>query len=259
MKLSIGTNIFAENKRQTFAIEILKKFKQKYSEIEIYNITFKDEKNTDGFIHLPVLCRNSSDFTKNFSKKKPIAKELFNSLAQTDCDYFLFLNSDIFLTNKCIKLILKQEYDSYIFSRIDTYDINSLNDSIIPMRMEIAGFDAWCVKKEWWLKNSDKFPDYIYGESLWDLHYGLTLYYNSNCFLGNKDTFIAHIKHPLQWTEDSLEQKYNATFWESSSFHRIWHDYVYKILIQRQPQGQFLEPLPNEEELELKYLKNKIQ
>lgn len=257
MKLSIGTNIFQENKRQTLAIQILKKFKEKYSEIQLYNITFKNEKNTEGFQHLPVLEKTSSDVVKNTTKKKPIAKELFNALGNTDCDYFLFLNSDIFLTDKCIKLILKQEFESYIFSRIDTFDINTLADPIIPMRMEIAGFDAWGVKKDWWNKNQDKFPDYIYGESLWDLHYGLTLYYNSNCFLGNKDMFIAHIKHPIQWAENTPEQKYNATFWESTSFHRTWHDYVYKILIQRQPQGQFLQPLPNEHELELLHLKNK--
>jgi hypothetical protein len=258
MKLAIGINIFQENKRQTFAIEILKKFKQKYSEIKLYNITFKNEKNIDGFIHLPVLETKSSDIIPNTTKSKPIAKELFNALGATDCDYFLFLNSDIFLTDKCIKLILKQEFESYIFSRIDTYDINSINDPIVPMRMEIAGFDAWCVKKNWWLKNSEKFSDYIYGESLWDLHYGLTLYYNSNCFLGNKDIYIVHIKHPIQWSENSPEQKYNAIFWENTLFHRTWHDYVYKILIQRQPQGQFLQPLLNEEELEQKYLKTKI-
>jgi hypothetical protein len=257
MKISIGINIFGENKRQTFAVYILKMFKQKYSEIEIFNITFKDEKNTEGFVHLPVLKRTSSDLVKGSTSKKPIVKDFFGALAQTDCDYFLFLNSDIFLTDKCIKLILKQKFESYIFSRIDVYDINSLNDPIIPMRMEIAGFDAWCVKKDWWLKNSEKFPDYIYAESLWDLHYALELYYNSKCYLGNKDSYIAHIKHPVQWSEDSLEHKYNAAFWENTSFHRTWHDYVYKILIQRQPQGQFLQPLPNEEELEQKYLKIK--
>lgn len=256
MKLSIGINIFQENKRQTFAIEILKKFKKKYSEIELYNINYKDTPEIDGFIHLPVLERTSVDLIPNSNKKKPIAKDLFNALGDTDCDYFLFLNSDIFLTDKCIKLILKQEFESYIFSRIDTYDINSLNDPIVPMRMEIAGFDAWAVKKEWWLKNSEKFPDYIYAEALWDLHYALNLYYNSNCFLGNKDTYIAHIKHPIQWSEDSLEHKYNSKFWEKTPFHEKWHNFVFKILIQRQPQGQFLQPLPNEEELEQKYLKS---
>jgi hypothetical protein len=258
MKLSIGTNVFQENKRQTLALEILRKLKQKHDSVEIYNITFKNEKNVDGFKHLPVLERCCSDLVKNSIKKKPISKDLFNALAKTDCDYFLFLNSDIFLTDKCLKLIFEQKHDSYIFSRIDTYDINSLNDPIVPMRMEIAGFDAWCVKKDWWLANTDKFPDYIYGEPLWDLHYALTLYYNSNCFLGNKDVFIAHIKHPIQWSDNSIEQKYNANFWEKTTFHRVWHDYVYKILINRQPQGQFLQPLQNEDELEIKHLKNKL-
>jgi hypothetical protein len=255
MKLAIGVNIYKESKRQTFAIEILKKFKQKYSEIELYNITFKNEKNTQGFKHLPVLEKTSTDIIPNTNKNKPIAKELFNALSNADCDYFLFLNSDIFLTDKCIKLILKQEFESYIFSRIDTYDINSLNDPIVPMRMEIAGFDAWCIKKEWWLKNTEKFPDYIYAEALWDLHYALALYYNSNCFLGNKDTYIAHIKHPIQWSENSPEHKYNSLLWEKTPFHEKWHNYVFKILIQRQPPGQFLQPLPNEEKLEQEHLK----
>jgi hypothetical protein len=259
MNLAIGINIFSEYKRQTLAIEVLKKVTNKYKEIKLYNITFKDEPNQDGFIHLPLLKRNCQNVLPSSLKKKPIVKDFFEILENVDCDYFLFINSDIFLTDKCLKLIFKQEYDSYIFSRIDTYDINSISDPIIPMRMEIAGFDAWCIKKSWWIKNKDKFPDYIYAEPLWDIHYALTLYYNSHCFMGNKDYYIAHIKHPLQWNDESLESKYNAQFWESSPFHKIWHDYVYKTLINRQPQGQFLYPLPNETELEEKLLKNAIK
>lgn len=254
MKLSIGINIFKENKRQTLAIEVLKQIAKKYTNVTIFDINFEHSEPTEGITHMPVLTRTSSDVTGNSLVRKPISKDLFTALSNTDCDYFLFLNSDIFLTEKCLTQILKGDYESYIFSRIDIHDIDSLEEELKPMRMEIAGFDAWAVKKSWWLENSEKFPDYIYGESLWDIHYALTLYYNSKCYLGNKGYYIAHIKHPLQWTENSPEHNYNAAFWTKTDFHEIWHYYVYNILINRQPRGMFLQPLPNEEELEQRYL-----
>jgi hypothetical protein len=254
MKISIGINIFKDYQRQDFCIEVLNKLVTKHNNVSLYNITYENEKNYAlGFDHLPFLKRKAKDIT-NSESEKPIAKDFFNILSNTDCDYFLFLNSDVLLTEKVIKLIIKGEYDTYSFSRHDCYPIISLNE-ITPFRIEIAGFDAWAVKKTWWISNKDHFKDYIYAEHLWDVAFALEMYNRSNSFLGNKKVFLCHEKHDLNWNESSPEAIHNSKLWEESPYHKNWKEFIYSYLVKRLPYGQFLYSLPDELEQEAKYLK----
>lgn len=255
MKIAIGLNIFGYYKRQDQCIEVLNRIASKYSNISLYNITDTKEKNYSlGFTHLPLIKRNAKHFLDDATTEKPIIFDIFNILATNECDYFLFLNSDILLTEKVIKLIMKGEYDTYCFSRADCYQIESL-DKIIPYRIEIAGFDAWAVKRDWWFENFMHFKPYIYAEHLWDVAYTLEMYNKGNCFLGNKEIFICHEKHEQKWNESSPEALYNSKLWSGTPYHKNWHDFVFKYLIQRQPQGQFLYPLEDELQKEKEYLK----
>ena len=255
MKIAIGINIFGSYKRQDQCIEVLNRLVSKYSEISLYNITFEDEKNyTLGFNHLPVLKRKAKDIIEGSISEKPIAKDFFDALSTVDCDYFLFLNSDILLTEKIIKLIMKGEHETYAFSRHDCYKIESL-DKIIPFRIEIAGFDTWIIKKTWWVENSQHFQDYIYSEHLWDVAFTLEMFNRSNFFMGNKEIYICHEKHDLKWNESSIEAVYNSKLWESTPYHKKWHEFVFSYLIKRQPAGQFLYPLNDEAEKERQFLK----
>ena len=250
MKISIGINIHKSYKRQDQCIFVLKKLKQKYSNITLYNITFEDEFNFEkDFIHLPFLKKTASNVIKESSSRKPIANEFFDILSNTDCDYFLFLNSDILLTEKAIKL-LTDEHETYCFSRTDVISTDKLSN-IIPWRIEIAGFDAWAVKKQWWVDNCELFNDeYVYAEHLWDVFFTLTMFNNSKCMLCNKENYIIHEKHDLNWNETSPEAIHNSNLWSKSSYCEKWHEFIYKNLIHRQPMGLFLRPLENEIELE---------
>jgi hypothetical protein len=257
MKIAIGINIFGENKRQNFCIDVLKKIKSKFKNVLLYNITFKDESNKDSdFIHLPVLNQRANNIITGSISKKPTTKQFFDILAHQESDYFVFLNSDILLSPKFINLILKQEYETYCVSRYDTLPIDSI-DKIIPYRIEIAGFDVWAVKTNWWKDNNQYFDDYVYAEHLWDVAYTLTMYNHSSCLLCNKTFYAAHEKHDLNWNENSLEAKYNSSLWEKSPYGLNWKKFIYENLIKRPPYGQFLEPLYNEIDLEKKYLKIK--
>jgi len=255
MKIAIGINIFGYYTRQDQCIEILNRLAIKHPNISLYNITFEEEKNyTTGFIHLPFLKTKAKNIIDGSISEKPIAKEFFDILAdKTDCDYFIFLNSDILLTEKVIKLIIKEEFQTYSFSRHDCYKIESL-DKIIPFRIEIAGFDAWAVKKSWWKENRQYFKDYIYAEPLWDVAYTVEMYNRSKSKICNKEVYLAHEKHELKWNENSPEAIHNSNLWEKSGYSENWHKFVFENLIKRQPYGQFLIPLDNEEELEKKYI-----
>lgn len=255
MKLAVGVNIFGDYKRQTLALQVLQKQAQKFKEITLYNITFEGEtnKNSD-FIHLPLLKRNAASVIKNSESKKPISKDFFDILAQQDCDSFLFLNSDVLLTSKVIRLILDNEFETYSFSRADCYEFDDPTKAI-PYRIEIAGFDAWSTRKAWWEQNRNLFKDYIYAEHLWDVAFAVTMFKHSKGFLGNKEIFLAHEKHPINWNEHSLEAVFNTNLWNTNDCHEKWHEFIFKNLIHRTPYGQFLTPLDNEEELERFYLK----
>lgn len=254
MKISIGINIHGAYKRQDQCIFVLKKLKQKYPNITLYNITFSDEFNFEKeFIHLPFLNKTASSVISDSTSTKPIANQFFDVLSKTDCDYFLFLNSDILLTEKAIKLIT-DEYETYCFSRTDVLSTNKLSE-IVPWRIEIAGFDAWAVKKEWWLDNSEYFNDnYVYAEHLWDVFFTLTMFNNSKCMLCNKENYIIHEKHELNWNETSPEAIHNSNLWNNSPYGERWRKFIYENLVNRQPMGQFLNPLYNEIELEQKFL-----
>jgi len=250
MNIAIGINIFGECPRQKKCIEVLKKIASKYSNIQLYNITFFNGKNTEeNFIHLPFLKQKAKDIIYNSNSEKPIAKEFFDILSKQNCDYFIFLNSDILLSYKVIELILKAEYDTYCVSRHDTYPIKELNQ-IVPYRIEIAGFDVWAVKKEWWIKNTNKFKNFIYAEHLWDVAFTLEMYNHSRCMLANKDFYVAHEKHDIKWNENSLEAIYNKKLWDSTPYCENWNTFIYSYLVQRKPFGQFLEILPDELEKE---------
>jgi hypothetical protein len=255
MKISIGINIHGSYRRQDQCIFVLKKLKQKYENIKLYNITFQHDLNMEKeFIHLPFLRKKAKNVT-NSTSNKPIAKEFFDILSDTECDYFLFLNSDVLLTEKVIKKIT-DEYETYCFSRTDVISTEKL-ENIVPWRIEIAGFDVWGVKKEWWIKNSNLFDDYIYAEHLWDVDFALTMFNNSTCILYNKENLVIHEKHELNWNESSPEATYNSKIWDQKPYSKNWHEFIYKNLINRQPYGRFLEPLTNELELEQKLLKVK--
>jgi hypothetical protein len=257
MKLSIGINIFGSFKRQDQCIDVLNKLASKYIEIELYNITYETDINYSlGFKHLPVLKRKAKDLIFGSTSEKPIVSDFFNVLADTNCDYFIFLNSDVLLTEKLLKLVLKGEYETYFFSRHDCYPIDDLN-KIIPFRIEIAGFDAWAVKKSWWIENRTYFKDYIYAEHLWDVAYAVEMFNRSKSFFGNKDVYLCHEKHDLNWTETSPEAIHNSNLWKETPYHERWKEFIYSYLVRRQPFGRFLHPLSDESEKEIEYLKIK--
>lgn len=251
MKLSIGINIFNQNERQNIAVECLKRLKQKNSNIEVYNISYKDElQEVSEFKSLPILGESSSTLTGNEMVKKPIANEFFNILSNTECDYFLFLNSDIILSQKALNLIFAGNMESYIFSRHEIKPITSLEDKIIPYKIEVAGFDAWAVKKAWWIENGNTIPKCIYSEVAWDNIMSLSLFTKSNAKFCNKEFYIGHLSHPINWSRETPEGMYNMKTWNSMAIAPKWDYYMQAFLFRRSPRGQYLNPIDNEETME---------
>jgi hypothetical protein len=256
MKIAIGVNIFKENKNQLLAIECLKRIKANNKNVEIYNIAFEEELvKIQEFINLGVLTKSSIDLTGNKNVKKPVSNELFDILSSQDCDYFLFVNSDILVSQKTINIIKKAEYETYIFSRHEIKPISNINEPISPYKIEVAGFDGWAIKNDWWKQNKKIIPECIYSEVAWDNIMSLSIFPNSKSILCNKDFYIGHITHTNNWSRETPEGQYNMKTWMSMPISQKWNYYLQSVLFKRQPFVYFTQPLINEERLEKQILK----
>ena len=197
MKISIGINGYKDfntlEKREKLCIESLLKIKEKQQEINInlYNICFTDESVTyNNFKTLNKLTKKSNKIIKEYfqheglineyeyrkneidnnKKELPSVKEIFDVLAETDCDYFIFLNNDIILSNRIFKEI-EDGVECYPISRMHIYDIDSLNDIPRLESYSVHGFDVFLVKKDSWLNVRNNFEDFILGRFYWDTYF----------------------------------------------------------------------------------------
>lgn len=260
IKIAIGTRLYEHSlnqERHKHCIQTLIKLKQKFNNsIELYNLTFEYEKNqNENFIHLPLLKENSLTLISNSTKLLPTSKECFDILSDQPCEYFAYLNNDILVSEKAIKLILKQEYETYSFSRHDIHNLNNINQPIIPIKIEIAGFDLWCCKTVWWRLKNQLFKKYVVGQWQWDVDYALTMFNHSNGKLCNDEFYIGHEDHLRAWNESSPEAIYNNSLWQTSPYREKWGEYIYSHLIYRTPRGKFFNPLFGEEALKHQLLK----
>lgn len=256
-KIAIGINIYEQLERHQHCIQALLKLKRKYcTEIELYNITFADEQNAHPeFTQLPLLTKSSRELIPQSKKRLPLAKECFDALSKQSCEYFLYLNNDILISDKLIKLILKQSYETYSFSRVDVQPLTSIDGNMVPIKMEIAGFDAWSCNSNWWNEHKHRFKNYVVGQWQWDVDFALTMYNYSNGTICNDDFYIAHEDHLRAWNSTSPEAVYNDNLWKTTSYQDVWGEYIYSNLINRQPRGRFLYPLKDEKALTENLLK----
>jgi hypothetical protein len=272
MKILITTNTFGEYNRQTVGIQSLKKLKEEFPDIvDIINIQFQDEAET--FVNryeLDVkfdLTRSSLDVVKDPTKEKklPLVNDLFKISSQYATDYFIFTNSDVIINSNLIRYIIKNEPVCFACSRLDIHpinDISELKEKIQPVRWEIAGFDTFVFKKDWYLQYQHMFNDYLLGRPEFDHVYaGIMKCYGDNTPLGNQyPPFCFHIHHGLDAVmNDNPERRFNVNTLKTNPFDTLvsrllFYNLKYN-LIRRQPWGAFLQPQSDEVQKELDFFK----
>jgi len=222
MKISIGTNIFGNDLKQNLGIQTQVKLKNLYPDNVFLYAFQRYEEETVPYSHTKKLVnRDSRDFVEAGKKTSLCVKDIFDGLAETDCDYIVYTNSDILFSENFIKYLLNGNYIGYACSRMDIHPIQSLNDKIIPYRYEVAGQDVFVIKKDWYIKNRHLFKEYLIG-SIW---YDTAL----TCILkqyGQNDPIInQEITEPWGW-------------------------YYHNILIKRPSGFDMFELYPNEKQIE---------
>ena len=276
MKISIGINGFKKyedlEKRERFCIDSLLKIKQ--DSVTLYNICFNNENiKYRNFTTLNKLTKKSNKIIHEYfqhegltneynlrkqeidnnNKELPSVKEIFDVLASTDCDYFLFLNNDIILSNRIFKEI-ENNIECYPISRMHIFDIETLNDIPKLESYSVHGFDAFLVKKETWLKVRNNFEDLILGRFYWDTYFATLFNLLCKCKNINKQPPVCfHIEHNSISSNNTIENYYNEdVFKRNMIIGHLWFSYVQNILLKRPTVNncKWYQPFPNESELE---------
>jgi len=281
MKISIGINGFKDfsslEKRERFCIDGLLKLKNKNTNIELYNVCFNNENiRYDNFTTLSKLkirsnkliydyfqhdgLKNEYELRKseidNNNKELPSVKEIFDVLASTDCDYFLFLNNDIILSNRLLKEI-EDGIECYPISRMHIDDIDSLDQTPILESYSVHGFDAFLVKKDTWLQVRNNFEDFILGRFYWDTYFFTMFNLLCKCKNINKLPPVCfHIEHNSTSMENSIENYYaEDVFKRNVLVNQLWFSYVQNILLKRPTINncKWYQPFSNEAEIEQRH------
>lgn len=265
MKIALGTNIFNSYHRQDMCIQSLLRLKQLYPDmIDLYNIQpINNPQVVDNFQTLPILKQTAKDVVTGSTCEKPLIKEMLNSLSNLNgYDYFIFTNSDIIISNRFIKLILdNKDKDSFCGSRLTIEDIQTLDETPKLVQYQVAGFDTFAFKTNWWRLNENKFPEYIFGHPCWDVHYAtLCKRLGTSMFVNKWPAAIFHIQHEIAWSKMSPERQYNENLLFKTYRHDsyMWHNYLFSVLLKRTPNNGFYNQFVNEEELESEFFKGKI-
>ena len=148
--IAIGINIFGNYHRQDLCVDSLIRLQDKHPNVKLFNIQQPTGSPIDHelFETLYDNGRTAAKTVENGTMNMPMVRDFFDVLSEVDeCEYFIFLNSDVILTSKIIKLIDEGDWDSICMSRLTIKDIESIDDEDISHEhYQIAGFDVWAVR-----------------------------------------------------------------------------------------------------------------
>lgn len=270
MKILIGTNTFGSYKRQDVAVDSWRYLKELYPDIvDLVDIQFvKDVDTFEKKYDLPTvfaLENSSKDWVTGSEKELPVISDLLVTMysESRNYDYFIFTNSDVIVMPNLIKYIIDNKPTCIACSRLDIDNIVSFDSikaqHVKPIRYEIAGFDTFVFKREWFQENHDELLRGVYflGKPLWDVILaGKMKLLGDNTPLGNGyPPFCFHIHHGLgsvttecpekTWVEGQMK---NLPF--DGIAHNVMFTHLKMNLLRRQPWGAFLNPVADEKEFE---------
>ena len=264
MKIVLGTNTFNTYKRQDIAIDSWLHLRDLH-DISLYDIQFIDEKRKFEKVYdlntLHTLEHSSYNYCKAPSKKLPLVNHIIEAISNIDCDYFIFTNSDVIINSNLIRFIQEERPTCFACSRLDIQEIDSfqevLDKKITPVRYEIAGFDTFVFKRDWYIQYKDLFRGYFLGKPLWDPIYAtiMKIYGDNDPFGNNYPPFCFHIHHGLNAViEECPEKTFNENSKQSSPLDlllgKIFDIYLKVHIIKRRPWGAFISPIANEKSIE---------
>lgn len=264
MKIVIGINNFKKeedfNNREKMCVDSLRIIKQKYPFVKLVNVCFPDENyELKDFVTLPVLSQTNESYS---NKKIPFVNEIFDTLANIDCDYFIFINNDVALSNRFVNTIVNNsKKDCFPASKLHFLKFDSINDPFPePESVSVHGFDGFGIKNNWWKQNRHRFANLLLGHAYWDTYFFAKCMLYGDCIVLNKPPLsIFHLDHKSNSMLESSGNRYNETIFANDidNLSQKWFSYVYNVLLKRETANniKWYIPFANEEELEKQYFK----
>lgn len=269
MQIAIVTNTFGKYHRQNIAVESWVHLKKIFPDnVRLYNLQFKDEKNTfndhyDGVETVYCLDTSSKTYIKNATKKLPVISEIiFRGFVYSKCDYLIYTNSDVILLPRLIEYILSERPDCMAGPRLDIENIDSfqnvLDEKVKPVRNEIAGYDFFVFEKNWFEDYKKYFVSkFLIGKPLFDVDYaGLMVLFGKKYHIANGYPVMAlHIHHGIDSvTTECAERDHNQKVHDDNDLFKIANNVMFfnlqHNLCKRKPWGAFLQPQANEQQIQ---------
>ena len=267
--ITIVTNTYQKYHRQNVAWESWVHLKKTFPEhTDLFNIQFQDEGKTftDYYDYMTTsfwLDQSSQTLEPNSIKKLPVLYDIIDAGFQlTDSEYVLYTNSDVILLPRLIECILKEEPDCMAGPRMDIEHIESfqdvLDEKVVPVRVEIAGYDYFVFKRSWWELNKSYFNHaFVIGKPVFDVDYaGLMVLLGGNYIIANDYPMMAlHIHHGIDAvTTDCPEKTWNESVHNNNPLLRIANNVMFYNLqynlCKRTPWGVFIKQQPNEQSIQ---------
>lgn len=269
MQIAIVTNTFGKYHRQNVAVESWLNIKRKFPDnIEIINLQFLDEKETFSDYYHDIrtefgLTVSSKTYEPNSIKKLPVISEIIvKGFSLSQADYVIYTNSDVILLPRLIEYILTEKPDCMAGPRLDIENINSfqdvLDEKVVPVRNEIAGYDFFVFEKNWFKKYKKYFiSKFVIGKHLFDVDYaGLMVLFGKKYHIANSYPMMAlHIHHGIDSvTTECPEKDLNTATHENNDLFKIANNVMFfnlqHNLCKRKPWGAFLQPQANEQQIQ---------
>lgn len=266
MRIAIVTNTFGKYHRQNVAVQSLAHLKNIFPDnLELYNLQFVDEHSTftDYYPELNTefkLTVSSKTYQPDSHKKLPVISEiLVKGFSVSQADYVVYVNSDVILLPRLIEYIMKEKPDCMAGPRLDIQNIDSfqdvLDEKVVPVRNEIAGYDFFVFEKNWFNQYKKYFiSKFVIGKPLFDVDYaGLIVLFGKKYHIANGYPMMAlHIHHgTAAVTTDCPERDLNIKTHESNDLFKIANNIMFfnlqHNLCKRKPWGAFLQPQADEQ------------
>jgi hypothetical protein len=266
MNISLVTNTFQKYHRQNLAIDSYLAIKKHFPYIKLINFQFLDEKDIFKYHYEGIetdhsLTLSSKGFSEISEKKLPVFSEIIENAFNKDApDYVIYTNSDVILLPRLIERILKDTPDCMAGPRLEIDNIDSFEDvlqnKVKPIRVEIAGYDYFVFKKEWYFKYRNYLlNNFVIGKPFFDVVYaGLMVLFGENFIIDNDFPLSAlHIAHGNSAvTHECFEKKHNHDIMKNNIIYQIAinviHYNLQHNLCKRKPWGYFIEKTPDEQQ-----------
>jgi hypothetical protein len=160
-------------------------------------------------IHTAAVLERDSLSIAAREPRRPFLVDIFDALAAEaaarGCQYFLFVNSDIIVTQAAVDAIQRVQKQTCAFGRMD-FDASTGRDAVVLT----SGIDGFAFAVEWWRDQRTRFRPYILGAWLYDCVFTAIMMTFGNGTILNRDGEIRHEIHEHTPTATSPSQIYNG-------------------------------------------------